>query len=198
MDSSLPGDQSKSERQIRRTMREVLLEQLVTGRECGSCVACCKVLKINKPELQKAADVLCPHNTGSGCGIYAMRPAICRTWYCLWRRLGELPDFLRPDKCGVMFSLDQHRPPRNIFERLCIVARAIDDDPSVFDNGPIKIALKMFAEEGSLPVWLSLAGNKSLYYPPFGLADAIARPSETPFQSLVIQALAWRKRYGVD
>ena len=56
----------------------------------------------------------------------------------------------------------------------------------------------MFAREGSLPVWISFDANKTLYYPPFNLADAIARPTETPFQSLVIEALAWRKRYTLD
>lgn len=104
---------------------------------------------------------------------------------------------MRPDKCGVVFSVDRHEPPRNVFERLYIVARAIDD-PAVFQTGPVKVALEMFAREGSLPVWISFDANKTLYYPPFNLADAIARPTETPFQSLVIEALAWRKRYTLD
>ena len=116
----------------------------------------------------------------------------------MWRRIGEMPHNLRPDICGVVFSTDQHDPPRNVFERFYIVARAVGDDPSIFVSRPVKAALEMFAEEGSLPVWISFRGNKSLYYPSHDLADAIIRPLETAFQNLVPQALAWRKRYGLD
>lgn len=108
-----------------------------------------------------------------------------------------MPDFVRPDKIGVVFSLDRHDPPRTIFERVYIVARAIDD-PAVFQTKPVKAALDMFAEQGSLPVWTSFQGTKSLYYPAFPLASAINDPIATPWQSLVIDALSWRKRYGLD
>jgi len=174
-----------------------LLERLVDGRDCGECVACCKILEIDKPELKKPADVLCPHCTGSGCGIYAERPLICRTWYCLWRRIDAMPDYLRPDKIGVVFSVDQHSPPRIVFERIYIVARAISD-PAVFETAPVRAALNMFAEEGSLPVWISFQGTKSLHYPALPLASAIVSPSQTPWQSHVIEAFAWRRRYGLD
>jgi hypothetical protein len=177
--------------------RQVFFEHLVPNRECGDCVACCKVLEINWPELRKPADILCHHNTGTGCGIHLTRPAGCRAWFCLWRRIDEMPEHLRPDRCGVVFSVDRHDPPRNVFERIYIVARAIDD-PTALQSEPVKAALEMFTDEGSLPVWTSFQGTKSLYYPAFHLADAIARPETTPWQSLVVAALAWRKRYGLD
>jgi len=115
----------------------------------------------------------------------------------LWRRIDALPDYLRPDQCGVVFAIDSHEPPRIVFERTYIVARAIDD-PAALQSEPVKAALDMFAEEGSLPVWIGFGGAKSLYYPNFSFADAITRPTETPWQSLVVAALAWRKRYGLD
>jgi hypothetical protein len=37
-----------------------------------------------------------------------------------------------------------------------------------------------------------------LYFPANAFADAIMRPDTTPWDSLVIPALAWRKRYGLD
>jgi hypothetical protein len=179
------------------SVREVFFERLVPGRECGDCVACCKILQIDQPDLQKAADVLCSHCSGQGCAIYTRRPSVCRTWYCLWRRIDALPDHLRPDKIGVVFSIDQHPSPRIAFEKIYIVARAIDNS-TAFDTEPVKAALEMFATEGSLPVWVSFQGQKHLYYPAGPLADAILRPENTPWQSLAVEGLAWRKRYGLD
>jgi hypothetical protein len=174
-----------------------LFDHLVEGRDCGTCVACCKILEINKPELKKPANVLCQHCTGAGCGIYPTRPDICRTWYCLWRRMPAMPDFLRPNQIGVIFSLDQHLPPRTPFERLYIVARAISD-PTAFDTEPVKATLDMFMEEGSLPVWTSFDGRKSIIYPKPDFADAILNPETTQWRDLVPKAREWRKKYGLD
>ncbi len=174
-----------------------IFDHLVEGRNCGSCIACCKILEIDKPELKKPAEILCQHCTGTGCGVYTTRPAICRTWFCLWRRIDAMPDFLRPDQIGVVFSLDQFSPPRIPFERLYIVARAISD-PKAFDAPPVKAAIEMFIEQGALPVWLSFNGSKTMIYPQKELADAILNPTSTIWQTLVPTAMAWRKRYGLD
>jgi Fe-S-cluster containining protein len=174
-----------------------IFEHLVPERECGTCVACCKILEINKPELKKPAGTLCPHCTGTECGIYASRPHICRTWFCLWRRIDEMPDYLRPDRTGVVFSLGQDRPPRVAFERLYIVVRAISNR-AAFDEPPIKAAIEMFVEQGDLPVWLSFEGTKLMIYPQPDFADAILNPTTTVRQALVPKAVAWRKKYGLD
>jgi hypothetical protein len=185
------------QRDVNEKPNDTIFDRLVPGRECGECVACCKILEIEKPELQKPADVLCKHCVGAGCGIYETRPTVCRTWFCLWRRIDQLPDYLRPDRCGVVFSLDQHDPPRIMFERLYIVARAIDR-AEAFDAGPVRATLDMFAEEGSLPVWVSFKGAKRMVYPGPEFADAILRPDQTPRKDLVAKALSWRKGYGLD
>jgi hypothetical protein len=180
-----------SDREVLGSIQEVFFDRLVAGRECGSCVACCKILEINKPELQKARHVLCPHNTGTGCGIYETRPAICRTWHCLWRRIEELPDFTRPDRIGVVFSIDRHHPPRVPFEQLYIVARAING-PSDFENPQAKAAIQIFVEEGTLRVWLSFDGNKKLIYPNQDLANAIVNPNSTTPLPLKAIVSTWR------
>ena len=71
-------------------------------RACGPCTACCVVLKIDVPQLRKKARVPCQHLTGSGCGIYASRPPVCREFLCGWRLFEELGDDWRPDLCGVL------------------------------------------------------------------------------------------------
>jgi hypothetical protein len=56
----------------------------VTGRACGSCSLCCKLLPIR--ELEKPENQWCVHCRpgNGGCGIYAERPASCRGFACDW------------------------------------------------------------------------------------------------------------------
>jgi hypothetical protein len=56
-----------------------------TGRSCGDCSLCCKVLDITEPELKKPAGEWCKHcTTGVGCSIYKERPQVCRGFGCEW------------------------------------------------------------------------------------------------------------------
>lgn len=74
----------------------------LAARACGPCLACCRELKIDTPELKKKAGPLCPHHTGTGCGIYDSRPQVCRQFLCGWRLFEELGDDWRPDLSGVL------------------------------------------------------------------------------------------------
>ncbi|MGU3537985.1 hypothetical protein [Methylobacterium sp. A54F] len=123
---------------------------LVPDRSCGACTACCRILEI--AALGKPAGVLCRHNTGAACGIYDERPLACERWHCLWRRIGAMPDALRPDRCGVVFSLERRPPVAAVPEEACIVGRAVDD-PRALDRSEVIAAFAMFVREGSLPVW---------------------------------------------
>lgn len=71
-------------------------------------------------------------------------------------------------------------------------------DTTDFDNPGASEAIRMFIREGSFPVWLSHAGTKKLIFPDAALAQAILNPQGTVWQSLLPQALAWRKRLGLD
>ena len=80
-----------------------LNSDVVPDRNCGTCTVCCKTLKIDAPELKKLADVLCEHCTlGHGCKSYANRPQVCKDWYCGWRKIPQLTEHWRPDRCGVL------------------------------------------------------------------------------------------------
>jgi len=83
---------------------------LVTGRDCGTCTACCVELTIDQPELQKLAGHTCPHCiAGQGCAIYPTRPLVCRMWYCAWRQFNWIGESLRPDRSDVLIcpTLDE-------------------------------------------------------------------------------------------
>lgn len=74
-------------------------QQLVPGRECGTCTMCCEVLRIEalaKPEL-----TACPHQQG-GCTIYSDRPRACREFFCGWRALPFVGAHWYPPDSGMM------------------------------------------------------------------------------------------------
>ena len=87
-------------------------DDLVPGRECGDCQACCIVTAIDKPEIQKMSGAACKHSLCGGCDIYETRPQVCRTYYCGWRRMNLFPDNWRPDKSGLFIELEADQPPQ--------------------------------------------------------------------------------------
>jgi hypothetical protein len=94
-----------------------------------------------------------------------------------------------------MFSIHQHDPPRIPFEKFYLVARALNG-PEDFSNPTAAAAIQMFVDEGSLPVWLSFAGNKQLIHPNPELASAILNPATAP-EHLRPSVMEWRARLGL-
>ena len=150
----IPGGGGRAARQA--------AESVVSERSCGSCTLCCRVLEIQA--LDKPAGLLCRHNTGSGCGIYPERPEACARWHCLWRRIDTLPDVLRPDRSGVMFSLDSRSPTADAPDATCIVGRAVHDVRD-FDRPATLEGFAMFVREGSFPVWKVSERGARLVHP---------------------------------
>ena len=79
-------------------------QTLLPNRDCETCDVCCIVPSIDVSEIQKASSARCVHCT-QGCAIYETRPAVCRDYFCGWRRLPAIPQDWRPDKCGVLTEL---------------------------------------------------------------------------------------------
>lgn len=82
----------------------------VKARGCGECRACCVVLGFEaRPEeapFAKPAGTPCPHLCETGCAIYAGRPPVCARFQCAWLQTPSLPEGLRPDRCGVLFAMN--------------------------------------------------------------------------------------------
>jgi hypothetical protein len=80
-------------------------DRLASGRSCGSCSLCCKLLSNN--ELAKPRGKWCAHCTpGGGCRIYGERPEECRTFYCSWL-VGFLPPEWYPQRSKMVASTYQ-------------------------------------------------------------------------------------------
>ena len=69
--------------------------------ECGSCTACCTTLPIKA--LDKPINTHCQHCVGGGCSIYDSKPQTCTEFECAYIQGSNVPESLRPDKCGVIF-----------------------------------------------------------------------------------------------
>jgi hypothetical protein len=77
-----------------------------TGRVCGGCTLCCKLLPVPGPPLNKPDNVRCQHaRSGRGCGIYADRPFSCRVFVCRWLADTETAGQRRPDRAHYVIDL---------------------------------------------------------------------------------------------
>lgn len=168
---------------------------LVPGRTCGTCVACCVIPRIQAPGFTKEAGVMCRHCSGSACTIHDTRPQPCRTFFCLWRRVATMPDALRPDRTGVMFTIEENPTPQNPFERAFVIARAVNGIAD-FDRPEVRAALDVFITRGDLPVWLSFNQERRLLHPRPELRDAILS-SAMPPAHLQGEVVAWKRRLGL-
>jgi hypothetical protein len=173
---------------------DVLFGPVIEDRPCGDCVACCIAPLIDTPEFKKAEGVVCPNCTGAGCAVYDTRPQVCRTFNCAWKRIPSLPLETRPDKLGVMFTLERNLPPRNVFEHLFYVAVAVDDQRAL--ETPLARDVLRMLSEGVLPVWVFWKGIKTLAHPDPDLADAILNPAPQRDRDLVRKGREWLKRYA--
>ena len=170
-------------------------QDLVAGRTCGECVVCCVIPHVQAPTFTKEAGVMCQHCSGSNCTIYEDRPSQCRDFYCLWRRVGTMPDELRPDRTGVMFTIEGVAQPQNPFEKVFVIARALSSLAD-FDKPIIRQALDVFVTRGDLPVWLSFNQERRLLHPRAEVRDAILS-GQAPNGPLAEEVRLWRQRLGL-
>jgi hypothetical protein len=175
-------------------LETTLLGPVLADRACGDCVACCTVLKVDAPDFKKPAGTPCTHLASRGCGIHAVRPHICRTWFCGWRRVADMPDEARPDRSGLLVSLNFEREPRNCFEGVSINVRALAGSDAI-ENGMAATVLDSLCDQ-LIPVWFSDGSKKMLMHPENDVAHLVLSGEAAPAH-LQNEVAAWRERYGV-
>lgn len=78
-----------------------------TGRKCGDCTLCCKLLAVPVPPVNKPAGVRCRYvRARKGCTIYPYRPGACRTWFCRWICDPNAHALTRPNRSGFVVDLE--------------------------------------------------------------------------------------------
>lgn len=172
----------------------MLLGPVLAGRECGDCTACCTVLTVDSPDFRKPAGAPCVHLGARGCGIHAVRPEICRTWFCAWRRVAEMPEEARPDRSGLLVSLAFVREPQNCLEGVSISVRALRGSEAI-DKGMAAAVLDSVCDR-LVPVWFSDGAEKTLVHPEDDVARLVISGEPAPAH-LADEVAAWRGRYGV-
>jgi hypothetical protein len=132
------------------------VSDLVAGRACGDCTACCTLFPIDRPELAKQAGVACPHLAGGGCAIHATRPDVCRDWFCGWRRLPRLDEAWRPDRSGIVIVFDDEGVPDRYPERPALKFILTGPDRALYT--PAFLGYVAGLVDGGVPVLLAIPG----------------------------------------
>lgn len=175
-------------------LETTLLGPVLADRACGDCTACCTVLTVDTPDFAKPAGVPCRHLGAQGCSIHASRPPICRSWFCAWRRIAALPDAARPDRSGLLVSLNFERNPRNCFEGVALHVRVIGGR-GAFDRAMAGAVLDSLCD-GLVPVWFSDGADKMLMHPEDSVARLVLSGEAAPAH-LAAEVSEWRALYGV-
>lgn len=175
-------------------LENALLGPVLSDRDCGDCTICCTVLTVDTPDFGKPGGTPCVHLASHGCSIHATRPHICRTWFCAWRRVASLPDEARPDRSGILVSLDFVREPRNCFEGVSIMVR-MDPDSKAIDNDMAGAILDRLCDQ-LVPVWFTDGSRKMLMHPDANVASLVISGESAPAH-LRDEVAAWRERYDV-
>ena len=192
-DTPTPTD-TRAQTQPQADLETTLLGPVLPDRECGDCTACCTELTVNTPEFAKAAGTPCIHLSGQGCGIHAVRPRICRTWFCAWRRVASLPDEARPDRSGLLVSLNFINKPQNCLAGVSINVRVLAGSDAIA-NGMAAVVLDSVCDQ-LVPVWFSDGSKKMLMHPDNDVARYVLSGDAAPAH-LKDEVAAWRERYGV-
>lgn len=180
--------------QTEANLEALLLGPVLADRACGDCTACCTVLTVDTPEFRKAGGTPCVNLTPNGCGIHPTRPHICRTWFCGWRRTETMPDQARPDRSGLIVSLNFERSPRNCFEGVSIIVRTINAGQAI-DKSMAAAVLDSLCD-GFVPVWFSDGTNKMLMHPADDVAGLVLSGNPAPAH-LRTEVASWRERYAI-
>jgi hypothetical protein len=128
-------------------------------------------LGIDTPELQKDPGTRCPHCTSAGCAIYEQRFPVCRSYFCVWRRIAALPEEARPDRLGVFMHLAYPRPAPSPLMQAYIGLMPLKSWQEVAQDA-LKPALEVL-RTGALPVWRINDEDEELLHPSPGIAGSL-------------------------
>lgn len=162
--------------------------QLVPGRECGECTACCVVLNIDSPEFQKPPGKPCTHlRERGGCAIHATLYPTCRAYHCGWRYIAGLGDDWRPDRSGVLIDLQHEDLPAHLPKRPGIRLMVFGPPETTLTPAVLDWMARLVAAE--VPVVLAVPGPAGHF--PAGalmndvLKDAVSRRDLAGVQSVL-------------
>ena len=105
-----------------------------------------------------------------------------------------MPDEARPDRSGLLVSLNFEREPRNCLEGVSINVRALAGSDAI-ESGIAAAILSSLCDQ-LIPVWFSDGSKKMLMHPDTDVAHFVLSGEAAP-EHLQSEVAAWRERYGV-
>ena len=104
-----------------------------------------------------------------------------------------LPEEARPDRSGILVSLDFVREPRNCFEGISIMVRLLPGSDAI-ENGLAGAILDSVCGQ-LVPVWFTDGSKKMLMHPDSSVAGLVISGDAAPAH-LAAEVVAWRERYA--
>jgi hypothetical protein len=109
---------------------------ILSGRACGSCTLCCKLLIVK--DLAKPLGEWCQHcDIGRGCRIYDERPAECRTFFCGYLTSPSTDEHWFPARCKMVILSE--------FDGKRVAIHVDPDRPSAWREQPYYDEIKEWA-----------------------------------------------------
>lgn len=105
-----------------------------------------------------------------------------------------MPDEARPDRSGLLVSLNFVHEPRNCFEGVSINVRTLAGSDAI-ENGMAETILDILCDR-LIAVWFSDGSKKMLMHPENDVAGFVISGDLAPAH-LKDEVAAWRERYGV-
>ena len=163
--------------------------ELVEGRGCGECSACCIVLPIDTTEMRKAPGMPCRHcvKDGGGCSAHEARPKVCREYYCGWRFFDYLDETWRPDQSGVLIEFHATDIPAAYEKRPAIRLSIIGPIETVFKKGFLNWLMQLVEME--VPTFLCVQGPLGHYPANTFLNDGLREAVKARDINLVVRRL---------
>jgi hypothetical protein len=148
---------------------------VVPDRECGTCTSCCRDLAIIEDGMKKLPGVNCEHcDMAAGlCRIYESRPNVCRTFDCAWRSLPYMDESWRPDRSGVLMTLEHNEEPDGSMQSK--VTLIVVGDQAVLATDRFASMVAGFIESGT-STCLVLQGAPGTFGYSYILDEQLARP----------------------
>lgn len=94
-------------------------------RPCGDCTACCTWLQGTAYGYEFGGGNPCKFLCETGCDVHKARPKVCEGYFCAWSQ-ELLPEEMRPDKCGVLVSVENNEKGQYI--KLTFIEKSINKD----------------------------------------------------------------------
>ena len=100
-------------------------------RSCGECTACCEGHLIGNAYGNSFGNgKKCIFLVQKKCTIYKDRPETCKKYQCAWTQ-GILPEWMKPNKCGLMISVQDESSGKQYLKAIEIRA---DVSQNVYDE----------------------------------------------------------------